>query len=115
MHTTPALPQAYLVYAPPGTASNFTLQFVEQNVLWTRAQLAQRGIPTFAVDGLFDAFADLVPQNQVVRVGGLMPNASSTTPLSDDQKYWLGVATSWAQMRGLYEVRPVQLRQLIQL
>ncbi len=95
--------QSYLVFAEPGTASNFTMQFAIQNILWTRSQLAARGIPTFALDHLFDSFADLVPEHQIVPSAGLMPNASSSAPLSDDQKYWLSVAANWAQMRGLYE------------
>jgi hypothetical protein len=71
--------------------------------LWTRAQLASRGIPTFAFEHLFDNFADLVPENQMVPCAGLMPNASNTRPANQDEAYWRSVAVSYAQLRGMYE------------
>ena len=102
--TTTRIYQAYNVFAPPGTASNFTVQFIEQNVLWTRQQLVSRGIPHFAVDNLFDNFADLVPEHQIVPCKGLSPAKASAGPApSPDQGYWLAVATMYSQLRGMYE------------
>ncbi len=102
--TAPRIYQAYNVFAPPGTASNFTVQFIEQNVLWTRQQLISRAISTFAVDNLFDNFDDLVPEHQIVPCKGLSPVKASSGPApSADQGYWLAVATMYAQLRGMYE------------